>query len=194
MSRSHILAVVAALALTGCGGGTSEPAGSEPEPTRTPYVFATPPPISSPALSADGLGEIRLGTPATDAQTRGWAIRDERCGWRTGPHLKATGVELFFADDAISEVWLGNSSHSTTTGARVGMAVEQIETLHPDLEFERRDTVGGSAYLSIVRSGDRELLFYGLGDEDATPDPRSPLTGIAARAYGTPLTRPACPS
>lgn len=200
--RGRIALGLAALALlTGCGGGTgpgnlSASATGSPTatPTRTPYVFDTPPPISDRALTTDGLGPIRLGTPVDQAVRLDWAVRDARCGWRTAPGLLAEGVELRFgADDRISDIWLGNSTYGTAEGARVGMVLEQIETLFgEDLAYERRDSPAGSALLPIVRRGDRELLFFGLGDEDATPGPRAPLTGIAARAYGLDVTRPTC--
>lgn len=190
-------AVALVLMLAGCGGGSGSSGAEAPSPTasptRSPYVFDTPPPISTPTLTAEGLGPIRLGTSAEDAVAQGWAVRDDRCGWRTSPTLRADGVELYFADDRISEIWLGNAAHSTAAGARVGMLLEQIETLYAgDLTYETRNSLGGRLILPIVRSGDSELLFFGLGDEDATPGPRAPLTAIAARAYGTDLSRPSC--
>lgn len=189
-------AVAMALLLSGCGGGPGTPGTTSPSPTvsptLTPYVFETPPPISTPALTPEGLGPMRLGTPAEEAVTQGWAISGDQC-WRTSPSLLADGVELYFTDGRISEIWIGNASHSTGTGARVGMQIEQIETLYADdLTYETRDSLGGQVVLPIVRRGDHELLFFGLGDEDATPGPGAPLTGIAARAYGTDLTRPSC--
>lgn len=197
-SRPRLILGVVALAvlLAGCGGGGAASPGRatpSPTPTATPYVFKTPPPISTPALTADGLGPIRLDTPAQEAVAQGWATRDDGCGWRTAPALLSEGVELYFADDRISEVWLGSAAHSTDVGARVGMHVEQIATLYAgELTYETRNSLGGRVILPIVRQGDHELLFFGLGDEDATPGPRAPLTGIGARPYGADLTRPTC--
>ena len=183
---------------TGCGGDTAGPeTTAEPTPTAsatpTPYVFATPPTVSRPELTVDGLGPVRLGAPVTEAVARGWAIRDDRCGWRTGPELLSDGVELYFADDRISEIWLGSTTLSTARGARVGMTVEQIETLYAgELAYERRDSLGGRVILPVVRHGERELLFFALGDEDAEPGPWAPVTAIGARASGLALTRPGC--
>ena len=120
-------AVALALMLTGCGGGADSSGTVTPSPTVTPtpspYVFTTPPPISSPALTADGLGPIRLGTPAEEAAAQGWAIRDDRCGWRTAPDLLTDGVELYFTDR--TAVWLG-SAPTAPRGCSVGMPSQSI--------------------------------------------------------------------
>lgn len=196
-ARLTLCALASALVLSGCGGDAGSEGTAYPSPTvsetRTPYAFDTPPPISTPALTADGLGPIRLGTPAEEAMAQGWAVRDDRCRWRTASDLLAGGVELHFADDRVSEVWLGNATHSTAQGARVGMRIEQVETLYAgQLEYQTRASPSGRAIVPIVRRGDHELLFFGLGDKDATPGPQAPLTAIVAQAYGTDLHRPSC--
>ena len=71
--------------------------------------------------------------------------------------------------------------------------IEDVSALYRErLQYEERGSVGGRMYASYLRTGDHVLLFYALGDEDAPPEPRAPISAIAARAYGGAIERPAC--
>lgn len=208
MALRHALAATAVLAtlVTGCGG-----APGEPDPERTPS--ATPTPTASPfpsptitrsevpsralpgaVLTADGLGPVRLGMPLAEARDRGWATELPHCRrWGAAPQLAAEGIDLVFADDRLTEIWLGNPTHRTADWARVGMHIEDVLGLYRErLKFERRNTVGGPMVVPFVHTGDREIVFFAVGDEDATPGLRSPVSAIGARAYGGAVERPRC--
>lgn len=204
-ARLHLLPVLsAALLLAGCGGTSTGPGDTSPSPTPTAYPTASPSPYAGPAgadeyagmrLSADGFGPIRLGLDVAEGRERGWVARLDHCDrWGSSPALLAEGVDLVFdASGRLAEIWLGNPIHPTSEGARVGMSLEEIAYFYgPRLTFEQRGGVGGSLYVPHVRSGDREMVFYGIGDEDATPGPHAPISAIGARAYGGDIDRPDC--
>lgn len=131
----------------------------------------------------------------TEGLDRGWVGRLAHCDrWGSSPALLAEGVDLVFDDTGrLAEVWLGNPRHRTAEWARVGMHIEDITALYRDrLDFERRDSVGGSLDVPFVRDGDQELVFYALGDEDERPGPTAPVSAIGARAYGHAIERPTC--
>lgn len=202
--RARVAGLAVILLLTGCGGSGAASGGTSPTPSPTAYPTASPRPYSGPSgrgayaglqLSTDGLGPILLGLDATQGQEHGWVARLAGCDrWGSSPALLAEGVDLVFdSSDRLSEIWLGNPTHATVAGARVGMAVEEIAYLYGDqLRFERRPSVSGALTVPYVRDGDHELIFYAIGDEDATPGARAPVSGIAARAYGGAIERPRC--
>lgn len=213
MRRSAVagLALVLAITLSACAGGgaatpdqrsTSTPSPT-PSPTRVVAATATPTPrapvttsaLPGATLTADGLGPIRLGMSVDEGVRRGWVARLPHCDrWGSGPRLLANGVDLMFDDsDRLAEIWLGNATYQTAGGAYVGLAAEDIAVLYGDqLSYEKRGSVGGSMYVTLARSGDHEIVFYALGNEDSIPDPRSPVSAIGARAYGGDIDRPAC--
>lgn len=194
--------VAAALLVGGCGESTPD-AGTPPTPTPSP-VYPTPTitPVESGSavlpgatLTPDGLGPVQLGLKVDEGVRRGWVARLDHCDrWGASPELMAEGIDLLFDDDQrLVEVWLGNPLHRTDEYVRVGMHIEDATAIYRErLEFEQRDSVGGKFFVSFVREGDREIAFYAIGDENATPGWRSPISAIGARAYGLPIERPAC--
>lgn len=203
--RPGLVALVsAAMLMSGCGGLSAAPGDATPSPTPTAYPTASPSPYEGPAgsgeyaglrLSADGLGPIVLGLDVAEGRERGWVARLPHCDrWGASPVLIAEGVDLVFDEsDRLAEIWLGNPVHPTVEGARVGMRLEEIAYLYgPRLAFERRGAVSGTLRLPLVRNGDREVVFFGIGDEDATPGPHAPVSAIGARAYGGDIERPQC--
>lgn len=192
------------LVLSGCGAAPSTPGDPSPSPTPTAYPTASPSPYEGPGgsgeyaglrLSTDGLGPILLGLDVAEGRQRGWVTRLPHCDrWGSSPALIAEGVDLLFDEsDRLAEIWLGHPAHPTVEGARVGMRLEEIAYVYgPRLTFERRGSVSGVQYVPLVRAGDRELVFFGIGDEDATPSPHAPVSAIGARAYGGDIERPAC--
>ncbi|WP_432559073.1 hypothetical protein [Granulicoccus sp. GXG6511] len=204
MRRLTVGLVAAATLLTACGGSPQADQSTTPSPTPTAYPTASPAPYAGPSgsgeyaelrLSATGLGPIRLGLDADEGRAHGWVARLDHCDrWGASPDLRAEGVDLVFNDsDQLAEIWLGNSLHPTDEGARVGMAVEEVAYVYGDrLEFNQRDSVGGSVVVPFVPSGEHELVFYAIGDENETPGPRAPISAIGAMARGGDIQRPRC--
>lgn len=212
MARRLLAGLAAVALLTGCGGagGTSDGASPSPDSSHTATPSPTPMPTSSPTayagptgapervnwqLSTDSFGPLRLGMTAADGVADGLVARLPHCDrWGASPDLVAEGVDLVFnGQDQLAEIWLGSPMHTTTSGVRVGMAMEEVAYFHhSDLQFEERGSIGGTMQVPFVRTGDRELVFYALGDENEIPGPRAPVTGIGARAYGGDIDRPRC--
>ncbi len=211
MRRTRLAGLALLLALTACSGGTASPQDAPatptpsptPSPTRVVAATVTPTPLApataaflpGATLTADGLGPIRLGMTVADGVRQGWVAELAHCDrWGSSPRLLADGVDLVFDDtERLSEIWLGSATYRTPAGAHVGLPAEDVAVLYGDeLDYEARGSVGGSMQVMFTRSGDHEIVFFALGNEDTIPDPRSPISAIGARAYGGDIDRPAC--
>lgn len=211
MLHSHGLAACAlCLAmLAGCAGtGMGAPgAPAPPATTPSPVTSSTPAisraststaPLVAPddSLTISGIGGLTLGM-SRDAllSSRAMVATEDLCEGSlvTGEALKGQGITLV-EGVGLGQIWLTTSTHSTKSGARVGMTMAQIRTIYGADVTRKTLTYGASAprkvdvYVYIAqgnmiifradseRANDSDVVSsivlktndgYGIADDDA---------------------------
>ncbi|RRD48775.1 VWA domain-containing protein [Arachnia propionica] len=168
------------------------------------YIFLCRCGPSSDALvlSFDGLGPYKVTDKTLFASNELVQDPDGCMDWKTLPGYEGRGISLyqmgFKLEDPTATVAFEVFVHQpddptmqspvvTYAGARVGMTLGEIKKLHPDLRIEHKlDNYGGSD-LPVVRSGEREMIFFPDGyfgfDEDRTPRDDKIITHILLRDW-----------
>lgn len=171
--------LVAALGLTGAaactaGGGTGtgttpSPGGPSATATASPSLSPSPtPPPTDPAIvfAADGIGKYLIGTPLASLQGSTLIsdlVESPHCSDAFG--AKATGtyagkVSLTFRGGKLIAIHTDSTSLVTPSGAKVGMAVAEVQSIYAARATLITGTLGNKALSVRVPASTLAIVFY----------------------------------
>lgn len=163
--RLAVVAVTTVLvSMVGCGSsprGASSPTSS----VTSSFSPTTGPDAQFPGavVTSAGLGRLTIGMTSSELQRAGYLVANYRpCEyWVANAGLEYDGISLDVADGALRAIYLNNATYATERGARVGMTVADLRKIYgADLLTDVKSGGGGPFAVSIVREGDRELVFH----------------------------------
>ncbi|MDO5286448.1 MAG: hypothetical protein Q4G45_06445 [Actinomycetia bacterium] len=131
---------------------------------------------ASDTLTTQGIGGVRLHAPVSTLVPNQYAVplRDENCAerWKPGPALERRGISFHLStEETLVEIILRDGTHTTESGAKVGMTFAQVKKIYGDRgRLETKKGVGGQHQVFTVASGGREVAFMADQEKPSVAD------------------------
>ena len=170
---------------------------------RVVFLCRCAPDPGAMVMSFEGLGSYKIGD--INMVERGAMVpTTEPCEapFKTAPELAAQGVYFQLkhesggikADSPLAEIHVGGhlvswnveSNLTTYGGAKIGMTFDEVRRRHPDLRFETKNGNGGPFEAGVIRSGEREMIFFSDWEPES-PKGSTPVVGMAVRDWSADL-------
>jgi hypothetical protein len=162
----------AAACTSGDGGGTvttPSPGGPSATATAGPSLSPSPtPPPTDPAIvfAADGIGKYVIGTPLSNLQgstlisdlTESPHCTDAFGAKATGPY--AGKLSLTFRGGKLTAIHTDSTSLVTPSGAKVGMALTEVQSIYAARATLINGTLGNKALSVRVPASTLAIVLY----------------------------------